>query len=479
MILASSALERAPALQAGSACNASTWEAPRWIGAPWQHWRALQPDSVALFNGSISKTWRQMCEDISCVERKFPLFSSPYLAILSDNHYETLITMLAAWQHGLKTLMLNPGFCENERLKILGRAGIEHFIEPFAIKPRSNILVNPSHVDFDLNDHLTLTLTSGSTGAPKAVMHSAKNHLASAQGLFSSLPFEKTDTWLLSLPLFHVSGLAIVWRWLLKGAKIKIADIKGEALHAALEGVTHASLVPTQLQRILKKPKPQRLRSVLLGGAAISPLLVQEAQRQGIDCWCGYGMTEMASTITAKRATPSLKAEKEEFSVGNVLPFRQLKLSPKGEIWVKGETLSSGYLDGGKHVPLAQNWFATKDLAHWVGKSEELKLLGRLDNMFICGGENIQPESIEQKLRGYPGVLQLFILPLDHEKWGQAPAVVIQGNVDIAAFLLWAKTRLPVYQCPHWGVKFPDDWPHMGIKISRKALIAWLKTQQI
>lgn len=63
----------------------------------------------------------------------------------------------------------------------------------------------------------SLIFTSGSTGVPKVVAHTSSNHFASARGLLSLLPFGEQDCWLLSLPLYHVSGLSIIYRWLLGG----------------------------------------------------------------------------------------------------------------------------------------------------------------------------------------------------------------------------------------------------------------------
>jgi O-succinylbenzoic acid--CoA ligase len=74
-------------------------------------------------------------------------------------------------------------------------------------------------------------------------------HLASAEGVLALMPFAEDD-WLLSLPLFHVSGQGILWRWLLAGAGLTVRD--KQPLEQALQGCTHASLVPTQLWRLLK-----------------------------------------------------------------------------------------------------------------------------------------------------------------------------------------------------------------------------------
>ncbi|MEZ8131231.1 o-succinylbenzoate--CoA ligase [Enterovibrio norvegicus] len=462
---------------------------PTW---PWLHWREQRADATAIVLDDVAVSWQQLCRDI--VRAQNTLQRHPFqhsdvqnhierIAIVGDNRYCDLVNMLASWQSGLQTLMVNPAFSHEFQATLLEDIGISHCLSfddvftnvdaslPFERHDLTKYDQAPV-VSFISEECLTLTLTSGSTGLPKAVVHTADNHLSSAVGLFSLMPFNETDCWLLSLPLFHVSGLAVVWRWLLNGAVLKIAETKGDTLIRALDGATHASLVPTQLQRIISLGKPASLHSVLLGGAAIPQPLVDEAERMGIQCWCGYGMTEMASTISAKRADGRL-------TVGDVLPNREVRLSDAGEVLVKGGTLAAGYMVKGEIHPLTEHWFATKDKARWCDESHELQILGRLDNMFVCGGENVQPEAVERVLGQFEGVLQLIILPVDHERWGQVPVAVVQGRVEHDAFLEWAKQQVPAYQCPQAVLSLPENVGVSGIKLSRNALAQWLASQPL
>lgn len=129
----------------------------------------------------------------------------------------------------------------------------------------------------------SMTLTSGSTGLPKAAVHTYQAHLASAEGVLSLIPFGDHDDWLLSLPLFHVSGQGIMWRWLYAGARMTVRD--KQPLEQMLAGCTHASLVPTQLWRLLVNRSSVSLKAVLLGGAAIPVELTEQAREQGIRCF--------------------------------------------------------------------------------------------------------------------------------------------------------------------------------------------------
>lgn len=433
---------------------------------PWRHWCQIKPEATALLNNGTAVSWRQLAADVDALA--LPLSSATdKLAMTSINNYQTLITLFALWQRGVATLLLNPAFSAGQRNEILDKAGVSAFLH--AEVAFDNGAAFPA-VPFQRDAVLTLTLTSGSSGVPKAVAHSAGNHIASALGLFSLMPYEASDCWLLSLPLFHISGMAIVWRWLTRGAMLKIADTRGDALLSALEGVSHASLVPTQLQRVLAQGETHTLQSVLLGGAAIPQVLVDSAEKAGIRCWCGYGMTEMASTVTAKRADG-------RFSVGQPLPNREVLLSDEGEIWVRGKTLSPGYLVNGVLVPLAEDWFATKDKGDWLAECQELRIVGRLDNMFVCGGENVQPEDVERQLSGYPGLTQLFILPVPHPKWGAVPVALTETYADPDTFLAWAAEKLPPHQRPQKLLVYPATLDSGGIKLSRARLAQWLAEQ--
>ncbi len=277
---------------------------------------------------------------------------------------------------------------------------------------------------YNSEDLATILMTSGSSGKPKAACHTIENHFANAQGALAPLQCTTTTRWILSLPLFHVGGLAILFRTFLAGGTIILTD---QSLYDALEEkrITHASFVPTQLFRFLQQPQERISRvaqtstCLLIGGAPLSQPLAQKAFDHRLPLFTTYGMTEMGSMITLAQPDEII----ESLHVGKPLLHRQIRIDEKGEILVRGKTLFAGYLDPLQHEILSSTshgWFATKDLGT-LDEQGNLFLLGRKDRMFISGGENIQPEEIENALCQIPGILAAHVVPIDDLEFGKRP----------------------------------------------------------
>jgi O-succinylbenzoic acid--CoA ligase len=302
----------------------------------------------------------------------------------------------------------------------------------------------------------------------------ARQHIASAKGLLQRFRYDIDDVWLLSLPMFHVSGLAIIWRWLTVGAVLKVGS---GHLDADIQGVTHASLVTTQLQRLLASSAPLQLKRVLLGGSHIPQQLAYQARARSIDTWLGYGLTEAASTVTAK---PIDAVE----SAGAVLPNRKVKVE-QGRIHIAGDTLAQGYFHQGKLQSLTneQGWFDTKDLGQWIKptlEERELEVIGRADNLFISGGENIHCEEIEAALLQHEAIHQVMVIPVKCPEFGARPVAVVQGESLPCQDSLerCLRDKLERFKWPVAYYLMPESTTSSGIKIPRKDIKDWLKHYQ-
>ena len=326
----------------------------------------------------------------------------------------------------------------------------------------------------------TIVFTSGSTGASKAALHSLGNHYYSAAGANKNISVWPGDRWLLALPLYHVGGLGIVFRCILAGAMIVIAEPhRSLGTVIAREGITHVSLVATQLARLLDENEgeaPSSLKAVLVGGSALSLSLVQEAYHRGYPLYTTYGLTEMTSQVTT---TPPEASCDLLATSGRVLPYRHVSIAEEGEILVRGETLFQGYLDGDRlQKPFdSEGWFHTGDRGV-LEADRTLRVLGRIDTMFISGGENMYPEEIEQWLCTLDGVVQAVVVPLADEIYGQRPVAFVQVQgcfptpVDFETHLVAA---LPRFKIPDAFYPWPTDAPSKGMKVDRMFFVRYAR----
>jgi O-succinylbenzoic acid--CoA ligase len=173
----------------------------------------------------------------------------------------------------------------------------------------------------------------------------------------------------------------------------------------------------------------------------------------------------MASQVTT--TSPGAAAE-ELRTAGRVLPYREVSVSGEGEILVRGETLFAGYVQGGKTGRPAHpgGWFSTGDLGRLDGAGR-LRVLGRRDNLFVSGGENVRPEEIEEALLRIPGVEEAVVVPVPDPEFGARPVAFVRlsgGTGDLARAL---EPVLPRFKIP----KAFHEWEGAGgMKPDRPAL---------
>jgi o-succinylbenzoate---CoA ligase len=303
----------------------------------------------------------------------------------------------------------------------------------------------------------TVVFTSGSVGVPKAALHTFRNHYFSARGSNTNIALAPGDRWLHSLPLYHVGGLSIVFRCLLAEATVVLQE-PDVPLGESVAGATHVSLVSTQLLRLLREGgfEAGRLEAILLGGGPLPTSLVDEAADLGLPIHTSYGLTEMASQVTT---TPPGASRKELHTSGRPLPHREVGISGDGEILVRGETLFAGYVEGDAvDRPLdADGWFHTGDIGD-LSENGYLRVLGRKDNLFVSGGENIQPEEIEEALSSLAGVEEAVVVPIPDPEFGARPVAFVRmadGVVECETLARALEKVLPRFKIP---VVF-HDWP--------------------
>ena len=291
--------------------------------------------------------------------------------------------------------------------------------------------------------------TSGSTGRPKATVLEAESLRASGQATAARTGGH--GQWLLCLPAHYVAGVQVLARSALAGTEPVLMDdgpFQAEGFARAAQRMTgqirHVSLVPTQLSRLVEAAEDTSegaavrralasFDSVLLGGSAASPVLLEQARALGARVVTTYGMSETCGgCVYDGRPLEGIhvRIEAEEAASSSAAQGRAaLAEKGSGRIWLGGAPLAAGYLDDdaqtARHLRLidGQRWYRTDDLGSWDG--QRLSISGRADDVVVTGGLKVSAGLVAQRLLRDPQVEQAVVLGVPDPQWGQAVAALV------------------------------------------------------
>ena len=391
--------------------------------------------------------------------------SGARVAVVAERTVDTVVSLWALWSVGAVAVVVDPATPTGSLppawdLTAVSRAGVVVPLTPHAGLGDSL----PSPVDGDpLGRHHTWVPTSGSSGPPRAVVLTAGNVAAAVHASQLRLGNGQDDRWLLVLPLFHVGGLSVLWRSVAAGGTVVIHrrfEIDRVAAALADGSTTVVSLVPTMLHRLLQagvRPSPA-LRTVLVGGAAAGPDLVERALDAGYPVLTSYGATEACSQIATVApgrqhssigtVGTSLEGMDVEIVAADGTPVGPGEI---GEILVSGPAVSPGYAGD----PPRSGPHHTGDLGRRQG--DALVVVGRADDLIISGGENIVPQTVEDVLVGHPEIDLCVVHGEPDAEWGEVVSAVVQplpgvipSSDDLDDF---ARRHLPPAQRPRrWRI---------------------------
>ncbi|UVI37134.1 AMP-binding protein [Brevibacterium spongiae] len=284
-----------------------------------------------------------------------------------------------------------------------------------------------------------ILFTSGSTGKPKAVALSAEALTASERATerFLSGPGD----WHLCLPVNHIAGFQVELRARLAGrAPVRAASAKftADSFAAEVETLveragarpTYTSLVPTQLHRILEDARSTRaaaqITHILLGGAAISPALLDRADEAGLNIVRTYGMSETAGGC-----------------VYDGVPFDEvdITITEAGTIDLRGPVVADTYVeisaDGRAITPVASTALTVDARGRRVMHTSDLgrlddgvlSVLGRADDIIVSGGTNVSPHALETGLLPSwqrEGVAEMLVTWVPDDEWGKKIVALVR-----------------------------------------------------
>jgi cyclohexanecarboxylate-CoA ligase len=344
-------------------------------------------------------------------------------------------------------------------------APLHHQLGPQEVE-RSRRAVAPKYVVADLDalpegppvadvwaerEQLAAVLfTSGSSGAPKGVLHTQATLAYKAALMAEVHGLRADDCVLMPAPGAHISGLlnGVTLAGAVPFRTVFMARWDPEAALDLIERerVTYMVGPPTFFVSLMQAPgfAPARVESLRLissGGAGVSVAFVEEASTTlGAVVKRTYGSTEAPSIATSTgRDDPHAAHTHDGHAVGEV----ELRVVD-GELLVRGPEVCVGYLDAEQNTDVfdADGWFHTGDLAT-IDNDGWLAIVGRLKDVIIRGGENISTAEVEHELEAHTDVRQAVVVGVPDELMGERVAAFVVGapSFDLDAARSWFAAR--------------------------------------
>ena len=301
--------------------------------------------------------------------------------------------------------------------------------------------ISPSEIDCRVgaDDPLLLIYTSGTTGRPKGAL------LTHANCFWTNLSFDLAtgvrpdDVVLQVLPQFHCGGWNVqpllAW-W--KGAKVVLE--RGFEAERALELIEHERVttmmgVPANYLFMAQAPgfddaDLSSLRLAVVGGAPMPEALLDVWAARGVDIVQGYGLTEAAPNVLC--LAPEDARRKAGYA-GKPYPYVECDLSDEAELLVRGPNVFQGYWrnDEATAAAFRDGWLLTGDIAERDDEGN-YRILGRLKDMVVSGGENVYPAEIEAVLHDHPAVTDAAVVGIPDERWGEVCAAFVVLSVPVS-----------------------------------------------
>lgn len=288
--------------------------------------------------------------------------------------------------------------------------------------------------------------TSGSSGSPKEVALTATALISSARASNKFINAKPGETWSLLLPLTHIAAVNVIIRAIELGTlPIDLRNHEGEYPKA-----DYTSIVPTQLFKALNGDVRllnhlKSVKTVLVGGAALSQSLRNQAELAGIKVVTTYGMTETCGGCVYD---------------GEVLDGVEVEIR-NGKIAIRGPILASS-------ISLDAGWYETSDLGEF--KNDKLIVLGRADDVIISGGENLSLNAVEASLNTAFPEVEFAAFSIEDPQWGDSLQIAVVGTVSDEELITHLESDLGSFAKPK-GIHRLTSLPLLGIgKVDRKSL---------
>jgi long-chain acyl-CoA synthetase len=428
------------------------------------------------------------------------------VAIVSANRAEFIVAYFGAMRAGLVAVPVNIrfpretvefvmrdaqvklAFCDGPRRALLpADVPVVDFDEDFTtfLNPGTFTTVVPAR------DEAAMVLyTSGSTGRPKGVPLSHDGQLWTVN-VRAAVPGVDRHRMIVAAPLFHMNGLGTVKVALAAHASVVLLPQFDARRYIQAIGrfrVTRLTSVPTMLAMVVRERETlatsdvSSVTSVMTGSAPLTQKLVDDVKATfpGAAFGQAYGTTEAGPLVFGPhpdgRPMP-------EIALGWPRPNVEVRLvgtdgreADEGVLWMRTPATMRGYLNlPGKtrEVLTPDGWYISGDIVRRDADGIHY-FVGRADDMFVCGGENVFPGEVESMLESNPDIRQAAVVPVPDDIKGEKPFAFVVARAGHAItedqVKQYALAKAPAYQHPR-RVVFVDELPMAGTnKVDRAAL---------
>jgi fatty-acyl-CoA synthase len=495
------------------------------IGASFEQTVARVPDSDALIctHQDLRYTYAELNEAVDRLATgmlEAGIQSGDRVGVWSPNRAEWTLTQFATAKLGVILVNINPAYRTSELEYALGQSGCRWIVAAQALKGssfvemvdevRPNLAALERAIFFetpeweelastradpdsllrvaatlDCDDSINIQYTSGTTGFPKGATLTHHNILNNARFAAGGLNYTEADRVCIPVPLYHCFGMVMGNLGSTTHGSCMVYPAETFEPEATLracsdERCTSLYGVPTMFIAQLDHPDFASfdLGSLRTGIMAGSPCPIEVMKRVASDMGIreisiAFGMTETSPVSTQTRVDDSLELRCS--TVGQVQPHTEIKIvdsatghtQPRGE---PGEFLARGYLvmrgywndpartseaidDGG--------WMHTGDLAT-MDEEGYVRIVGRIKDMIIRGGENVYPREIEEFLYTHPEVADVQVIGVPDERYGEELMAWIvlrpEATIDEDAVREFCRGKIAHFKVPRY-IKFVDAFP--------------------
>ncbi|TAM10629.1 MAG: long-chain-fatty-acid--CoA ligase [Nevskiaceae bacterium] len=412
---------------------------------------------------------------------------------------------------GCKVLCVHEDFLEQVDAVRDQLKGVEHFVAleghrngwlEYEKLLRAELPEFPSP-EIDESEPITINYTSGTTSRPKGVMETHRAQWVNAMATLVHWHMTPADRYLWTLPMFHVNGWTFTWIVTAAGGThVCLRKVDATHIYALCnaERITHLCASPTVLIAIANGPEAQRKQlrkgvKVLTAGAPPAAATIERMEGElGWDITHIYGLTETGPFITICEPLPE-HAGLDLASLADIKACQGVPLigtgdvrvvdeamrdvphdgKTLGEIVARGNVMLKGYYDNPEATEEAfrGGWFHSGDAAV-IHPNGYIQIRDRFKDVIVSGGENISSIEVEGALLRHPAVLEVAVVGLPHEKWGESPHAFIVLKQGAAAtedeMRQFARDHMAHFKVPT-GYHFVKELPKTATgKIQKFAL---------